>query len=165
MGAAMTLLHSNAILVQFGPPAALLIAIFAAQKQWCFPDLRVVGELRRSTVVSGILIVTLLYLADYGAALWMGLTREPRMVKLYDGLTPSQITVMLLSMPILAPIVEELVFRHFLLSVLPFRRSGWIAGLAVVVTAALFTLVHKPTYSFPTTFVLLFALGVVLGNR
>ncbi len=155
--------HSVAIPVQFGLPAALLLGMFAAQKRWCFPDLRFVGDLRRSDVVPGILIVTLLYLADYGAALWLGQPREPRMVRLYDGLTPAQIAVMLFSMPILAPIVEELVFRHFLLSVLPFKKSGWIAGLAVVVTAALFTYIHKTAYIYPTTFVLLFALGVVFA--
>ncbi|MGC8213188.1 CPBP family intramembrane glutamic endopeptidase [Ralstonia pseudosolanacearum] len=155
--------HSVAIPVQFGLPAALLLGMFAAQQRWCFPDLRLTGDLRGGAVVSGIVIVTLLYLVDYGAALWMGQPREPRMVRLYDGLTSAQIAVMLVSMPILAPIVEELVFRHFLLSVLPFKKSGTIAGLAVVVTAALFSLVHKSAYIFPTTFVLLFALGVVFA--
>lgn len=155
--------HSVSIPVQFGLPAALLLGMFATEKRWCFPDLRIVGDLRVGAVVSGIVIVTLLYLVDYGAALWMGQPREPRMVQLYDGLTPVQIAVMLVSMPILVPIVEELVFRHFLLSVLPFKKSGWIAGLAVVVTAALFSLIHKSAYIFPTTFVLLFALGVVFA--
>lgn len=154
--------HGYSVPVQFGLPALLLLAAFAAHKRWCFPDIRFVGDVRRSVVVQGLVAVTIIYLAVYGAALWMGQPREPRMMRLYDGLTPVQIAVMLASMPILVPVVEELVFRHFLLSVLPFKKNGWVAGVAVVVMAVLFALGHT-SYEYTTTYVLLFALGVVLA--
>lgn len=148
--------------VYYGPSALLLLAMFAGHKRWCFPDIRFVGDVRAGLVVQGLLAVTAIYLAVYGTALWLGQPREPTMAKLYDFKAPTQIAVMLVSLLILPPIVEELAFRHFLVSALPFKANGWIAGIAIIGTAAFFAFQH-PHYKYVTTYAALFALGVVFA--
>jgi|GEM_PF-2044781 len=150
------------IAVYYGPAALLLLAMFAAHRRWCFPDIRFVGDLRAGLILRGVVAVSVIYLVVYGAALWLGQPREPIMVKLYDFKTPAQIAIMLASLLILPPIVEELAFRHFLLSVLPFKANGWIAGIAITGTAAFFAFQHTG-YQYLTTFAGLFALGVVFA--
>nr|WP_080398351.1 CPBP family intramembrane glutamic endopeptidase [Burkholderia pseudomallei] len=59
------------------------------------------------------------------------------------------------------PIVEELAFRHFLLSVLPFRANRIAASIAVVATALYFSHVHD--YQYWTTDAEIFLVGVLLA--
>ena len=153
----------HTIAVYYGPSALLLLALFAAHKHWCFPDIRIMGDIRRQHVMQGILAITAIYLAAYGTALWLGQPREVSMVILYDQKTPAQIAVMVVCLLILPPIVEELAFRHFLLSLLPFKASGWIATVAVVGTATFFSYQHHTSYQYATTFLALFALGLVFA--
>ncbi|NYT83847.1 CPBP family intramembrane metalloprotease [Alcaligenaceae bacterium] len=113
-------------------------------------------------MVRGVLAVSLLYITAHGVAFWLGQSREATMVSLYSLKTPTQSVVMIISLLMLPPIVEELAFRHFLLSVLPFKANRTIAVIAVVATAVLFSVQHWH-YDYLTTYLLLFALGVVFS--
>ena len=62
---------------------------------------------------------------------------------------------------ILAPLGEELAFRHFLLNLFPFGKPLW-AGVAIVVTALAFASIHLQ-YTFKSTVVLLFVLALMLA--
>lgn len=152
------------IAVFYGPSALLLLALFAVHKRWCFPDIRFMGDIRRQHVVQGILAVSAINLATYGTALWLGQPREVSMASLYDHKTPAQIAIMVACLLILPPIAEELAFRHFLLSLLPFKANGWIATVAVVGTASFFSYQHHASYQYLTTFLALFALGIVFAS-
>jgi len=148
--------------IDFGPSALLLLAMFFVHKRCCHPDIRFVGKVSANRVLQGVLAMTALYLICYAAALWLGQPREPAMIEIYSSKTPMQNAVMLVSLLILPPIVEELAFRHFLLSIVPFKKNAWIAAATIIVTAALFAVVHFH-YKFLTTYLLLFAVGVVLA--
>ncbi|WP_429569148.1 CPBP family glutamic-type intramembrane protease [Paraburkholderia sp. JPY419] len=54
-------------------------------------------------------------------------------------------------------------FRHFLLSALPFRANRRIAAIAVVATSLLFSVQHRH-YAYLSTYLLLFALGIVFAR-
>lgn len=61
---------------------------------------------------------------------------------------------------VVAPIVEEVFFRHFFLRAFPYARStGWTI-VAVAVTSVFFSVVHLQ-YTCSVSFVSLFLLGVV----
>ncbi|MGU8077254.1 CPBP family intramembrane glutamic endopeptidase [Burkholderia pyrrocinia] len=59
------------------------------------------------------------------------------------------------------PIVEELAFRHFLLSILPFRANRTVATIAAIATAVYFSHVHD--YQHWTTDAEIFLVGVILA--
>lgn len=148
--------------VYYGPAALLMLGMFALHRR-VFPDIRFFGDIPRAYAVRCLLTVSLLYLATYGAALALGQQREPVMMALYMLKTPTQNVVMVLSLLVLPPIVEELAFRHFLLSALPFRASRTIAVIAMVATSLLFSFQHR-NYIYPSTLLLLFALGIVFSR-
>jgi len=150
-------------LINYGPSALLLLAMFFVHKRCCHPDIRFVGKVSAKLVLQGVLAVTALYLISYATALWLGQPREPTMIWLYFFKTPMQNAVMLISLLILPPIVEELTFRHFLLSILPFKKNAWIAAIAIIATATFFAVQHSH-YKYLTTYLLLFAVGVVLAQ-
>nr|WP_231390719.1 MULTISPECIES: CPBP family intramembrane glutamic endopeptidase [Pseudomonas] len=62
---------------------------------------------------------------------------------------------------VLAPLGEELAFRHFLLNLFPFRKPLW-AVVAIVVSALAFAAIHLQ-YTFRSTVVLLFILALMLA--
>lgn len=53
------------------------------------------------------------------------------MVSLYQFKSDIQVVVLVVSL-LLPPIVEELAFRHFILSALPFNANTWISWVAVL---------------------------------
>lgn len=61
---------------------------------------------------------------------------------------------------VVAPIVEEVFFRHFFLRAFPYARSAGWAILTVVVTSIFFSAVHLQ-YTCIVSFVSLFLMGVV----
>jgi uncharacterized protein len=83
------------------------------------------------------------------------------MVNLYQFKTDIQVVVLVVSLILLPPIVEELAFRHFILSAFPFNANVRVTWIAVIATALLFANVHQ--YIYPTTQVLMFAVAMIFG--
>ncbi len=152
------------ILVFFGPALIFLGATFLMHKRFCFPDISFVGTNKRKWTVIGITVVTVAYLLTYIAAHILGQAREPFMVHLYQSQTPIQVVLQIFCLLLLPPIVEELAFRHFLLSTLPFNNKNVsIAWIAVIATALVFVFVHMHQYIYSTSHLLIFALGLIFG--
>lgn len=147
--------------IYYGFSVLLMLSLFGIHKLFCFPDIRIFGDIRRKYVMRGLLAVTLLYITTHGIELWLGQSRETIMVLLYSQKTLTQNIVMVISLLILPPIVEELAFRHFLLSVLPFNANRKIALIAIVATSAFFSVQHH--YDYLTSYLLLFVLGIVFS--
>lgn len=152
------------VAVVYGPSALLLLVFLLAHQRWGYPDIHFIGNVRRRHLMLGILTVSAIYLATYGTALLLGQPREISMVHLYDFKTPVQIAVMVACLLLLPPIVEEVAFRHFLLSLFPFKANGQIAMIAAIGTAGFFSYQHHAVYQHPTTFLALFALGFVFAR-
>ncbi|MFZ3176072.1 MAG: CPBP family intramembrane glutamic endopeptidase [Thiobacillus sp.] len=147
--------------VFYGPALVFLGTMFVAHKRFCFPDMLFVGTFSRKSAVSGIIAVTIVYLATYVAAHLLGQPREPAIVSLYQFKTDTQVVVLIVSLLLLPPIVEELAFRHFILSTLPFNASAGISWVAVTATALFFVYAHG--YIYLTTKLLIFAVAMIFG--
>jgi len=147
--------------VFYGPALVFLGAMFLMHKRFCFPDISFAGTSNRKSAVIGVIAVTVVYLATYVAAYLLGQPREPSMVSLYQSKTDIQVVWMVVSLLALPPIVEELAFRHFILSTLPFNASAWISWVAVTATALFFVYAHS--YIYLTTNLLIFAVAMIFG--
>ena len=152
---------SYPVLVFFGPALGFLGIMFMMHKRLFFPDISFAGTFSRKSIVGGVVAVTILYLATYAAASLLGQPREPSMVNLYQFKTDMQVMVLLASLILLPPVVEELAFRHFILSTLPFNASAWICWVALTTTALLFVYLHS--YIYLTTNLLIFSLAMIFG--
>ena len=129
---------SYTILFAYVPALVFLGGMFYVHRRLVFPDIQFVGAFKRRDVVTGIALVTLVYLLGYGLAWLTHQPREPIMASLFQSKTSLQIVVMIGAMLLLPPVVEELAFRHFLLSMLPFPASWWVAAVAVCATGLFF---------------------------
>ncbi len=160
---------SYLFLISYFPSALFLIVLFAIHKYFLFPDIRIIGTITRRNVLTGILAVSLVYVAVYSWGVALGQPQEHGMASLFALFGASQhnviqhIVIMTASLMILPPIIEELAFRHFLLSVFPYKASFVIELAGIIFCAVLFTIVHFADYRHMSTFVQLFALGVVFG--
>lgn len=146
----------------YGSAAILLIAALALQRRLFFPDIQVRGTIDRRHLVLGTTAISVAYLATYAYAWIAEQPREYSMVSLFAGLTIAQTLLLCVSLLVLPPIVEELLYRHFLLSAVPYRASSWVAIIAVAGTALIFMIAHR-NYVFTSTKVLMFTVGVIFG--
>lgn len=81
------------------------------------------------------------------------------MEKLLSELSTAQIVLFLSMLLVFPPLSEELLYRHFLIRLFPSRGRSWQC-VAVIITAALFVLLHGQ-YKNWTSFLLLGCLGVI----
>lgn len=151
------------IFLFFGPALIFLGAMFLMHKRFCFPEISFVGiNNHKWAFIGGIAAVTVIYVAIYVTAYILGQPREPYMVSLYQSQTSGQIVLLIFSLLLLVPIVEELAFRHFLLSTLPFNSNNvWISWTALFATALVFVSAHS--YIYMTSKILIFFLGLIFG--
>lgn len=149
------------IIVYYGPALAFLWLMFIVHRRRWFRDIRFVGQVGRRDLLIGIATITLLYLIEAAVEYLMGQPREAKMASLYQFKSAFQIVVLVASLLVLPPIVEELAFRHFLLSTLPFRANRVVATIAIVATSLYFSYVHG--YQYWTTNVTIFLVGVIFG--
>jgi uncharacterized protein len=149
------------IIFGYGPAFVFLAGMFYVHRRLVFPDIQFVGSVNRRDVAVGVAMVTLVYLLGYGLALLSHQPREPIMAALFQSKTLLQIVVMIGSVLLLPPLVEELAFRHFLLSLFPFRANWRVATVAVCATALYFSHVHA--YQYWTTNMTIFLVGVIFG--
>ncbi len=77
-------------------------------------------------------------------------------------MTRAQYCWLIASLIVLPPIVQELAYRHFLLTAVPIERSKRLAAVTVFVTALMFWHAHSGYIHTPTDW-LMFILGLVLG--
>ncbi|ASL48848.1 hypothetical protein bAD24_p00735 (plasmid) [Burkholderia sp. AD24] len=149
------------ILVNYGPAAVFLGAMFLLHRRYFADSINFVGSFRAKDVIVGAAAISALYVATNCIAVWIHQPREPIMEGMFRSLTPAQTSFLIGSLLCLPPIVEELAFRHFLASFFPFRKSiGW-AFVAVILTALWFT--HMHSYVYLTSDVTIFLMGIILG--
>ena len=155
------LYYAYSVPVVYFPALILLGLAFFIQKKAFFQELFLIGRFTRKDLAIGLSAVTILYVAVFTAAHYIGNPREPSMVSLYQFKTDYQVAVLLISILILPPIVEELLYRHFILTALPVFKDRFTAILAILLTAMLFAWVHK--YEYTLTYVSLFLVGIIFG--
>ena len=150
------------VLIAYLLPAVFLIGALLLHRA-LIPGICLLGRFTRRQASIGIVAVLAAYLVSAGLAEFTGLGREAGMIFLGFGKTAFQFQVFIAAVLILPPIVEEIAFRHFILSTLPFNRHGSLAVVAVIGSAALFMYAHMGAYNFWTTHALMFTLGVIFA--
>ncbi|MBJ2214052.1 CPBP family intramembrane metalloprotease [Pseudomonas carnis] len=148
--------------VLYGLPAFFLIAVVLLQRR-LWPGFELIGRFDAKLLGLGAAAVALTYLLEVAVVLHLGLGREFQMSMLGFGLTPAQYWLMIVSVLVLPPIVEELAYRTFLLQALPFNRHWAVAGAAILLSAGCFMWAHFGVYQLWTTHALMFALGVIFA--
>ncbi len=142
------------VLILAVPP--IIVALCTKQRQNPFPSRHVSGVWWIVLVLGGMALaivsnVVTSYLMNMLSSVGVPLPEMP------DTVTPtwSSLLLNLVSTALLPAIVEEMVFRGYILGAL--RRHG--DGLAVVLTAALFGFFHGNILQFPFAFILGLGLG------
>jgi membrane protease YdiL (CAAX protease family) len=159
--AGATLYYSYSVPTIYGPALMFLVAIFIVEKRILFHELSFVGNFSKRDLALGLAAVTCLYTAVYLAADYLGNPREPSMVLLYSFKSTFQITILVLTLLILPPIVEELLYRHFILTSVPVFKGKVTAACSILITSALFSYAHN--YVYQLTYISLFLVGIILG--
>ena len=122
----------------------------------------VVGTSFRRPFLAGLSCIVATYMCGALLMVVLGLPREPFMVTFFDDLDRGQVALLIAFLIMFVPITEELMYRHFLLRLVPYRRSdGWM-WTGVMLTAVIFTLSHYQ-YENVLTLATIFIVGVVLA--
>ncbi|MGI0810813.1 lysostaphin resistance A-like protein [Pseudomonas aeruginosa] len=143
-------------------PAVFLIGALLLHRA-LIPSMGLLGRFTRTQACVGLAAVFSAYLASIGVAELTGLGREMGMILLGFGKTEFQFQIFIVTVLILPPIVEEIAFRHFILSTLPFNRHRLVAVVAVIGSAIFFMYAHFGAYNLWPTHALMFTLGVIFA--
>lgn len=155
------LYYTYSIPVVYLPALVFLGLMFFIQKKFFFSELNFIGNFALKDLACGVAAVTILYVGVYLTAHLIGNAREPSMILLYALKTDSQIVILLISLLLLPPIVEELLYRHFILTSMPVLRGKVVPLISILITSSLFSMVHK--YEYLLTYASLFLVGIIFG--
>lgn len=158
----MVTLLAFTVPILYGLPAFFLIAVVLLQRR-LWPGFELIGRFDTKLLGLGAAAVALTYLIEIAVVLQLGLGREFQMSMLGFGQTPAQYWLMIGSVLVLPPIVEELAYRTFLLQALPFNKHWAVAVAAILLSAGCFMWAHFGVYQLWTTHALMFALGVIFA--
>lgn len=150
------------VLTIYGASAVVLCCMFAVHWRLVRPASSILGVVTRRQWAIGLGAVIASYAICMAVTLALGNGREPVMQFLGLGMTRAQYCWLIASLIVLPPIVEELAYRHFLLTAVPIELSKLLAAVAVFVTALMFWHAHSGYIYTPTKW-LMFILGLVLG--
>lgn len=150
------------ITILYGSSAIFLCTAFwlLNRKKPLLPQ--IIGTTTKQHWVIGMVSVAVCYGLTYAITIYLGYGRENVMKSLGWGMNTNQYWLLMASIVVLPPIVEELAFRHFLMTALPIEAAKWIGWFAIVLTATWFWHVHS-AYNYWPTKALMFAMGLVLG--
>lgn len=149
--------------VFYGLPALLLLGALLLHRK-LIPSVSLFGRVHKKHLLIGLGAVLCMYIMSIGLSIGLGYGREFGMANLGFGKTAAQFQLMIVALLILPPIVEEIMFRHFLLGTLPFMRDRRTAIIATFASALIFMYAHFGAYSYWPTHLLMFSLGVLFAQ-
>jgi len=120
------------------------------------------GHTLRRPLLLGVLASVLAYALTLAYMKAFDVPEEPFMATFFDGLDQRQIVLLCLSLILLPPLAEELMFRHFLLRLVPWERGLVWQWVAILLSTLAFTLGHTQYQNY-CTLVLLMAGGIILA--
>lgn len=139
-------------------PAAA-VALISGRRQNPFPSARIGGSMVVLGALGGMAVAIVANLAASGLMSWFSMFGIPE-PEMPDTLQPTLISLLLniVSTAILPALIEEMVFRGYILGAL--RPHG--DGLAVVLSALLFGMFHGNVLQIPFAFILGLAMGYLV---
>lgn len=150
---------TTTITVQHVTGIAILVPAFFWQRR-CYAGVSFKGAFSRKDCMIGLAMVIAAYVFTEAANFIQGVPLEPWLGFLSEA-SPAELVSIALVVIVVVPISEELAFRHFFLSVVPFNRGGTYMVVAVLLTAALFTWMHS--YEYWATNALMFVLAIIFA--
>lgn len=120
------------------------------------------GTFKSNHFLAGILALSVIDILGVGLKSTLGEGVERSMASEQAFVATGMLLPVFIGSVILAPVMEELILRGFLLRVPNMERSTGAAMLAIVVSASIFSVAHI-NYSNISSFVVIFLIGVVLG--
>ncbi|OHV08836.1 CPBP family intramembrane glutamic endopeptidase [Kushneria phosphatilytica] len=157
------LMRGYGFAVILGPSLLLMLAGFIAWRRWFSSQPTLAGRLTWRDLVRGIGLVLLIQALAAVVSVWLEMAPEAFMTSLYAGKSTLQSLIMVICVLIWAPFIEELAFRHFLISRIDDQPRGWRPALLIAFSALCFAGLHMLQYHHLLTFVALFCWGLVLG--
>lgn len=138
---------------------AVAVALISGHRRNPFPSARVGGGMMVAGVLGGMAVAIVANIAASGLMSWLSLFGIPE-PEMPDTLQPTLISLALniLSTAILPALIEEMIFRGYILGAL--RVHG--DGLAVVLSAVLFGLFHGNVLQIPFALILGLAMGYLV---
>ncbi|WP_392560468.1 CPBP family intramembrane glutamic endopeptidase [Orbus mooreae] len=141
---------------------AIVITLFNLQKKKLYPEMLFKGVFSFSDyrfnlylMIGLMLFVTLLNKI-------FSISDELFIDQLFYNKSQYQVMILCIEIVLLSPILEEFLFRHFILAIFPYNLGGKWAAYAIVFSSLIFTLLHTQYIHF-ITMLNIFVVGVILS--
>ncbi|WP_299257476.1 type II CAAX endopeptidase family protein [uncultured Kushneria sp.] len=157
------LIQGYGFAVLLAPSLVLMLAGFWAWRRWFSPQPTLAGHFTKGDFARGIGLVLLVQGLAAAISVWLNMAPEAFMTSLYDGKSLLQSLIMAFCVLVWAPIIEELAFRHFLMSRIDDQSSGLRGAFLIIFSALCFAGLHMFQYHHVITFLALLGWGLVLG--
>ncbi|MNJ33090.1 CAAX amino terminal protease self- immunity [compost metagenome] len=151
------------VLGQHGTTALLLAALVAVSLSVTKSSMCFWGSLSSKAVALGFTSITAAYLTSVGYIVATGTPQESWIAKLFLGLDEFQASILIASLLVFPPLTEELLFRHFFVELMPYKRSSWWAFWTVGATSLAFAAMHSFQYHNWATLTLMFVMGAIFS--
>lgn len=142
-----------------------LYRLSPAKKDDLETPLSVVGNV----CLSGVLVLALLVVTRGFGMLWHYVTlnygwtpTSTNDLLTMFGTTPASVVLAIVCVVVIAPFIEEIIFRGVFLSTLEMAMPNWVA---LIVSSAIFATYHASPWAFIPHFVLGLALGILAASR
>ncbi|WP_252088575.1 CPBP family intramembrane glutamic endopeptidase [Pseudomonas sp. MWU13-3659] len=155
-------LDNQTLMLGIGYAGIALLLLFCLQNRKQGIVRTFAGHSFRRPLLNGVLAIVAAYALCIASMKAFDIPEEPFMVTFFDGLDKRQIILLSLSVALFPPLTEELLFRHFLIRLLPWERGQLLKYTAILGSALLFAAIHSQ-YQNLITLVLMFAVGVILA--
>lgn len=142
-----------------------LMAIYLIDTALVRRNNRLVGHASKRQFLSFTVLVVSVYAIMYLLTVSSVVDMEPSMRQIhfyFDFLPVGGMLIESLALILLAPIVEEVLYRHFLLGVIGFQIPYPLQIFMVVIASILFSIQHHQYVNMTTNFQI-FLLGVIFG--
>ncbi|MBG0881278.1 CPBP family intramembrane metalloprotease [Burkholderia sp. 9775_39] len=151
---------ASRVIFSYGMNSAFLILMFLEHRRLIFSDIYFAGNIKCKFIFIGAFIITVVYVAEHILSIFLSLPREPTIDALFKGKSTADLITLVCVLLLLPPIAEELAFRHFLISIFPYKSNKYIAIFAALSTSIYFSLSHS--YINTESYVVVFIVGMVL---
>ncbi|MDR6711232.1 membrane protease YdiL (CAAX protease family) [Pseudomonas hunanensis] len=139
----------------------LLVLLYLQHRKQGLAEVTLGTHLRRP-LLYGLVAMVATYALGGVLMYLFEIPRESFMVHFYDGLGPTQIALLSVTLVLFPPVAEELLFRHYLMRVFPLHKGRFWQWTAIVVSTLVFVGLHSQ-YDNYITLVTLLLVGLILG--
>lgn len=140
----------------------VMLGLFVVQQRKLYPDMSFNGTFSRSDYqICLVILLVLMALFTLFSAMF-NLSEETFLRDLFENNGQLDTIFICISAVILSPILEEILFRHFILAMIPYNLGGKWAAYAIIFSSLLFALSHIQ-YEHTFSLIFIFIIGIILA--